>query len=388
MVRASTWGCPLIDQAPDRSKGIGTRETRRGQSRRRREDVQVDVLEHRPVQPPGTSAGSTSPIRRQPFDSSHVRGAATSGGRSASAYPARRRAALLPAVEPQTRTRAVQHHRRHPPATLAVVLARVQEDVRQRPADLPSASASARGGNGRPERGLCARRPGSRSARNRAARLFMPFARRSGTRRLHDEVRMVVLDRVVDYAEPGARRALAKRLPEARTKHPRRSGGTSSRTRSVMSTGQRPGMAPRCGARPASGGCAAVPRPAVRRRGRWGPELEAGLPGLGASAGPTRSPACSWFGDDVSLARGVTFVVLHSRRGYSKLLYMSTEFLHAPTENQASSEREHRPFNPGGQAGSANPVSNRRRPCLGQTLPRLMEEGRCSDRSRSGGLAL
>lgn len=38
------------------------------------------------VQPPGTSDGSTSPIRRQPFDSSHVRGAATSGSRSASAY--------------------------------------------------------------------------------------------------------------------------------------------------------------------------------------------------------------------------------------------------------------------------------------------------------------
>ncbi len=50
-----------------------------------REGVPVDVLEHLPDQPPGTSAGSTSPIRRQPFDSSHVRGAATSGGRSASA---------------------------------------------------------------------------------------------------------------------------------------------------------------------------------------------------------------------------------------------------------------------------------------------------------------
>ncbi len=50
-----------------------------------REGVPVDVLAHPPVQPPGTSAGSTSPIRRQPFDSSHVRGAATSGGRSASA---------------------------------------------------------------------------------------------------------------------------------------------------------------------------------------------------------------------------------------------------------------------------------------------------------------
>ena len=34
---------------------------------------------------PGTSAGSTSPIRRQPVDSSHVRGDATSGSRPASA---------------------------------------------------------------------------------------------------------------------------------------------------------------------------------------------------------------------------------------------------------------------------------------------------------------
>ena len=32
----------------------------------------------------------------------------------------------IPAVEPQTRTLAVQDHRRHPPATLAIVLARVQ----------------------------------------------------------------------------------------------------------------------------------------------------------------------------------------------------------------------------------------------------------------------
>ena len=50
-----------------------------------REDVPVDVLGHPPGQPPGTSAGSTSPIRRQPFASSHVRGTATSGGRSVSA---------------------------------------------------------------------------------------------------------------------------------------------------------------------------------------------------------------------------------------------------------------------------------------------------------------
>ena len=49
------------------------------------EGVPVDVLEHPPGQPPGTSAGSTSPTRRQPFDSSHVRGAATSAGRSWSA---------------------------------------------------------------------------------------------------------------------------------------------------------------------------------------------------------------------------------------------------------------------------------------------------------------
>ena len=50
-----------------------------------REGVPVDVLAHPVRQPPGTSDGSTSPIRRQPFDSSHVRGDATSGGRSASA---------------------------------------------------------------------------------------------------------------------------------------------------------------------------------------------------------------------------------------------------------------------------------------------------------------
>ena len=50
-----------------------------------REGVPVDVLAHPVRQPPGTSDGSTSPIRRQPFDSSHVRGDATSGARSASA---------------------------------------------------------------------------------------------------------------------------------------------------------------------------------------------------------------------------------------------------------------------------------------------------------------
>ena len=37
--------------------------------------------------------------------------------------------AAIPAVEPQRRTRAVQHDRRYPPATLAVVLARVQRPL-------------------------------------------------------------------------------------------------------------------------------------------------------------------------------------------------------------------------------------------------------------------
>ena len=40
---------------------------------------------------------------------------------------ARRRTATLPAVEPKTRTRPVQDHRRNPAATLPVVLARVQQ---------------------------------------------------------------------------------------------------------------------------------------------------------------------------------------------------------------------------------------------------------------------
>ena len=47
-----------------------------------------------------------------------------------------RRRPALPSVEPQAGTRPVQHHRRLPTPTLPVVLARVQQHVRQRVANL------------------------------------------------------------------------------------------------------------------------------------------------------------------------------------------------------------------------------------------------------------
>ena len=79
--------------------------------------------------------------------------------------PTRRRRPPTPTVEPQPRTRPVQHHRRNPLASLPVVLAHVQQHVRQRPAP-PLASASPRGGSApsAPRRG--GRTPGSRTARN------------------------------------------------------------------------------------------------------------------------------------------------------------------------------------------------------------------------------
>ena len=48
--------------------------------------------------------------------------------------PTRRRRPSSPTVEPKPRTRPVQHHRRNPLASLTVVLAHVQQHVRQRPA--------------------------------------------------------------------------------------------------------------------------------------------------------------------------------------------------------------------------------------------------------------
>ena len=48
--------------------------------------------------------------------------------------PPRRRRPSAPTVEPQPRTRPVQHHGRNPLASLPVVLAHVQQHVRQRPA--------------------------------------------------------------------------------------------------------------------------------------------------------------------------------------------------------------------------------------------------------------
>ena len=96
---------------------------------------------------------------------------------------ARRRTPAPPAVEPQTGTRAVQHHRRNPPAALTVVLARVQEDVRQRPANLRRRALQHVVEASRENAPLAAEdqpaaTPAFTQRANRAARLFMPFASR------------------------------------------------------------------------------------------------------------------------------------------------------------------------------------------------------------------
>ena len=86
--------------------------------------------------PPGTSAGSISPICRQPMSSSHVPASATSRTRPGSAYrPAGGDLPRQPSNH-KPRTRPVQHHRRNPFPSLTVVLAHVQQHVRQRPANL------------------------------------------------------------------------------------------------------------------------------------------------------------------------------------------------------------------------------------------------------------
>ena len=86
--------------------------------------------------PPGTSAGSIRPARRQPTRSSYVPASATSRPRTGSAYRPGGGDRPSQPSNPQPRTRPVQDDRRNPPPTLLVVLADVQQNVRQRPAHL------------------------------------------------------------------------------------------------------------------------------------------------------------------------------------------------------------------------------------------------------------
>ena len=127
---------------------------------------------------PGTSAGSIRPMRRQPLTSSHVLAGATSHSRPRSAKRPAWRRTTLPAVEPQPRTRPVQHHGRLSPPPLPEVLAHIQQHVRQRPPHLRRRPLhhvveAVRQHPPRALEHLFTQRA------KRAPRLFMPFARQT-----------------------------------------------------------------------------------------------------------------------------------------------------------------------------------------------------------------
>ena len=163
--------------------------------------------------PPGTSAGSIRLTRRQPSRSSHVPGSATSRTRSGSAYRPGGGDRPRQPSNPQPRTRPVQNHGRNPPPTLPVVLADVQKNVRQGPAHLGRRPlrhlvvALLQHRAPPPEHPIRAPRE-ARAEALHAVRQTLPAAR------LHEEVRVVILDRVVHHLEPGPPGRIAQRVAE------------------------------------------------------------------------------------------------------------------------------------------------------------------------------
>ena len=152
-------------------------------------------------------------MRRQPLDSSQVPGVATSRARRASAYRPGGGARPLPPVEPQPRTRPVQHHRRHPTTPLPKVLACVQQHVRHRPTHLRRRTfhrmveAIRQHPSHAPEHPVHAPCKACSQALHAVRKTHLAL-------RLDQEVRVVVLDRVMHHPEPVPLRALAQRLPE------------------------------------------------------------------------------------------------------------------------------------------------------------------------------
>ena len=143
-----------------------------------------------------------------------------------------------------------------------------------------------------------------------------------------------------------------------------------------MRTGQRAGMAPRLRWRDPRAADARPSRSRPRAAAAGRLELEAGPGVAGGAVGPAESAAFFCIGDDVSLARGVTFVVLHSE----KRLLRTTVYVNSISAKTAgrdlgfSSEQNIALFNLGGQDGS--PIGlNRLSTCAGQPRPRCMEKG-------------
>ena len=178
---------------------------------------------------------------------------------------------------------------RSAPAALPVVLARVQEHVRQRPPHLRRRAlqhvVEAVGQNTPP----AAEHPvhAARETRRQALHAVRQTLR---SRRLDQEVRMVVLNRVVHHPEPGTLRPIAQRLPEGahEARPAQRRHVVEDAQRDQHRAARRDGAAaavrdPRAAdARPTgSGPCAAA-------AGR--PELDAGLPRLAPTAGLPRPP--------------------------------------------------------------------------------------------------
>ena len=281
-----------------------------------------------------------------------------------------RRPAPLPAVEPQTRTRAVQHHRRHPPATLAVVLAGVQQYVRQRPPHFgrrPLQNVMEAVGQYfalAPEDPVHAARETRRQAFHAVRQAF-------DARRLHEEVRMVVLDRVVDHPEPGTRRALAQRVPEGAHEAP------AAQRRHVVEDAQRDEH--RAASRDGAAAAVRDPRAADARPSRarpcaaaaGRPELEAGLARPAAPSGLTRSPLALGSGTTFPLHEASPLWSCIQRRDYSKnTVYVNSITAERRPSTRPPANRNIALFNLG--ARTARPTGpNRRRICAGQPRPRM-----------------
>ena len=194
-----------------------------------------------------------------------------------------------------------------------------------------SACASARGGSAPQERGPCARTPtggdaGVHAARESRRQALHAVRQPPRSRRLDEEVRVVVLHRVVRHPEPGTVPALAQRLPEGTHEAP------PAQRRHVVEHAQRDQHR----AAPGNGAAAAVRNPrAARARtsgtgpgaaAARGPELEAGLPRPAAPSDLPRPPLACVPRTTFPLHEASPWWVLLRGAGYSGLLYMSTVF--------------------------------------------------------------
>ena len=215
---------------------------------------------------PGTSDGSTSPWRRQPTRSSHVRGRATSGAPLRSESGWRPSAASRRTSAPSSRRRDVRWRRARRSGS-SQVSACIEQDVGEGPAHLARRAQAAVVVAAVEHRPAAATHPID-GAREPGANAHHAAGERLLAVRLDDQVRVVSLERVVRDTEASALARLGQGAPPLVDKRPRRSEGTPGHTRRVTWTGQsrhgrslavqharpRAARSSRSGSRPASPG--------------------------------------------------------------------------------------------------------------------------------------